>query len=168
MNAPPDPTRRRSARHRRRRTARSGRSNPAPDAGSPARVDGVSGQYEVVAGDRRLSALKLLVQKKRVPVDHNVPCLLVADASVSLAENVQRASMPPADQFLAFPLSTGAGMTLRAESGMGACRHADSLVVTERASIRRRAMRARPSTALPASAYRNVSRCPLASLFPGP
>ncbi|MEN1641014.1 ParB/RepB/Spo0J family partition protein, partial [Pseudomonas aeruginosa] len=62
-------------------------------------------QYEVVAGDRRLTALKLLAKKKRVPADVEVPCLLVADASartVSLAENVQRENMHPADQFAAF------------------------------------------------------------------
>ena len=54
--------------------------------------------YEVVAGDRRLTALKLLAKKKRIPADYEVPCLLVADASartVSLAENVQRENMHP-------------------------------------------------------------------------
>ncbi|MEK6385780.1 MAG: ParB N-terminal domain-containing protein [Paraburkholderia tropica] len=62
-------------------------------------------QYEVVAGDRRLTALKLLAKKKRIATDYEVPCLLVADASartVSLAENVQREAMHPADQFAAF------------------------------------------------------------------
>jgi ParB family chromosome partitioning protein len=61
--------------------------------------------YEVVAGDRRLTALKRLAKKKRIPADYEVPCLLVADASartVSLAENVQREAMHPADQFAAF------------------------------------------------------------------
>ena len=62
-------------------------------------------QYEVVAGDRRLTALKLLAKKKRIAADFEVPCLLVADASartVSLAENVLREAMHPADQFEAF------------------------------------------------------------------
>ncbi|MDN7439377.1 ParB/RepB/Spo0J family partition protein [Burkholderia cepacia] len=62
-------------------------------------------QYEVVAGDRRLTALKLLAKKKRIAADYEVPCLLVADASArtaSLAENVQREAMHPADQFAAF------------------------------------------------------------------
>ncbi|MFT3819588.1 MAG: ParB/RepB/Spo0J family partition protein [Rubrivivax sp.] len=62
-------------------------------------------QYEVVAGDRRLSALKLLAKKKRIGADHEVPCLLVPDASartVSLAENLLREQMHPADQFEAF------------------------------------------------------------------
>jgi ParB family chromosome partitioning protein len=62
-------------------------------------------QYEVVAGDRRLTALKLLAKKKRIAVDYEVPCLLVPDASartVSLAENLLRENMHPADQFEAF------------------------------------------------------------------
>jgi ParB family chromosome partitioning protein len=52
--------------------------------------------YEVVAGGRRLAALKLLAKKKRVARDYDVPCLLVADASArtaSLTENVQREAM---------------------------------------------------------------------------
>ncbi len=62
-------------------------------------------QYEVVAGDRRLTALKLLAKRKRIAADHEVPCLLVADTSartVSLAENLLREQMHPADQFEAF------------------------------------------------------------------
>lgn len=61
--------------------------------------------YEVVAGGRRLAALKLLAKKRRIVKDWEVPCLLVADASartVSLTENVQREAMHPADQFEAF------------------------------------------------------------------
>lgn len=61
--------------------------------------------YEVVAGGRRLAALKLLSKTRRIPKDWGVPCLLVADASartVSLTENVQREAMHPADQFEAF------------------------------------------------------------------
>ncbi|MDP1627262.1 MAG: ParB/RepB/Spo0J family partition protein [Parvibaculum sp.] len=66
-------------------------------------VDGE--HYEVVAGDRRLTALKLLAKKKRIPADYEVACLLVPDASartVSLAENLLREQMHPADQFEAF------------------------------------------------------------------
>ncbi len=61
--------------------------------------------YEVVAGGRRLAALKLLAKKRRLAKDYPVPCLLVADASArtaSLSENVQREAMHPADQFEAF------------------------------------------------------------------
>ncbi|MCK9511732.1 MAG: ParB/RepB/Spo0J family partition protein [Pigmentiphaga sp.] len=61
--------------------------------------------YEVVAGGRRLAALKLLSKTRRIPKDWEVPCLLVADANartVSLTENLQREAMHPADQFEAF------------------------------------------------------------------
>lgn len=61
--------------------------------------------YEVVAGTRRLAALKLLAKRRKLAKDHEVPCLLVPDASartVSLTENVQREAMHPADQFEAF------------------------------------------------------------------
>lgn len=66
-------------------------------------ADGVN--YEVVAGGRRLAALKLLAKKKRIAKDWDVPCLQVADDSartVSLTENVQREAMHPADQYEAF------------------------------------------------------------------
>ncbi|KAG1267937.1 hypothetical protein G6F65_013853 [Rhizopus arrhizus] len=62
-------------------------------------------QYEVVAGGRRLAALKLLAKKHRIAKDWEVPCLQVADGTArtaSLTENVQREAMHPADQFEAF------------------------------------------------------------------
>ena len=62
-------------------------------------------QYEVVAGGRRLAALKLLAKKHSIAKDWEVPCLLVADGTArtaSLTENVQREAMHPADQFEAF------------------------------------------------------------------
>lgn len=68
-----------------------------------AAADGV--HYEVVAGGRRLAALKLLAKKHRIAKDWAVPCLLVADGTArtaSLTENVQREAMHPADQFEAF------------------------------------------------------------------
>ncbi len=61
--------------------------------------------YEVVAGGRRLAALKLLAKKRRISKEWEVPCLLVADGTArtaSLTENVQREAMHPADQFEAF------------------------------------------------------------------
>ncbi|TBR14779.1 ParB/RepB/Spo0J family partition protein [Rugosibacter aromaticivorans] len=61
--------------------------------------------YEVVAGKRRLTALKLLAKRRRLAKDYEVPCLLVPDASaltVSLTENVQREAMHPGEQFEAF------------------------------------------------------------------
>ncbi|HGC1298533.1 ParB/RepB/Spo0J family partition protein [Pseudothauera nasutitermitis] len=64
-----------------------------------------SEHYEVVAGGRRLAALKLLAKKHRISKEWEVPCLLVADGTArtaSLTENVQREAMHPADQFEAF------------------------------------------------------------------
>ncbi|WP_175866123.1 ParB/RepB/Spo0J family partition protein [Burkholderia contaminans] len=61
--------------------------------------------YEVVAGGRRLAALKLLAKKHRIAKDWEVPCLQVADGTArtaSLTENVQGEAMHPADQFEAF------------------------------------------------------------------
>jgi ParB family transcriptional regulator, chromosome partitioning protein len=66
-------------------------------------VDGE--HYEVVAGRRRLAALKLLVKRRKLARDFEVACLLGSDAAartVSLTENVQREAMHPADQFEAF------------------------------------------------------------------
>lgn len=66
-------------------------------------VDGE--HYEVVAGRRRLAALKLLVKRRKLAKDFEVACLLGSDAAartVSLTENVQREAMHPADQFEAF------------------------------------------------------------------
>jgi ParB family chromosome partitioning protein len=71
--------------------------------------------YEVVAGGRRLAALKLLVKQKRLSKDYPVPCLLVADASArtaSLTENVQREPMHPADQFEAFAALVAEGRSI--------------------------------------------------------
>lgn len=62
-------------------------------------------RYEVVAGGRRLAALKLLAKKRRISKEWEVPCLLVPDGTArtaSLTENVQREVMHPADQFEAF------------------------------------------------------------------
>jgi len=70
--------------------------------------------YEVVAGGRRLAALKLLAKKRRIPKTLEIPCLLVADATArtaSLTENVQRETMHPADQFEAFAALMAEGIT---------------------------------------------------------
>jgi len=68
-------------------------------------IEAGSGYYEVVAGGRRFSALKLLAKMHRISKDWEVPCLPVADRTArtaSLTENVQREAMHPADQFEAF------------------------------------------------------------------
>lgn len=66
---------------------------------------GKPGMYEVIAGGRRLAALRLLAKRKRIAKNHGVPCRVLKDGDpveVSLAENVVRAPVHPADQFEAF------------------------------------------------------------------
>jgi ParB/RepB/Spo0J family partition protein len=66
-------------------------------------VDGDRDQ--VCAGGRRLAALKLLLKRKAITGDFDVPCQIVpADIAeeASLAENVQRVAMHPLDEVEAF------------------------------------------------------------------
>jgi ParB family chromosome partitioning protein len=64
------------------------------------------GKYAVVAGRRRLLALKSLAKAETIDADRPIPCTIIAgetDATeISLAENVQREPMHPADEFDAF------------------------------------------------------------------
>ncbi len=74
-----------------------------------------TGRYEVVAGARRLAALKLLAKQKRVSKGTAIPCRVldgegVDGSEASLAENVVRLDMHPADQFEAFAGLHGGGM----------------------------------------------------------
>src|SRR3954454_2935240 len=75
-----------------------------------------TGLFEVTAGGRRLQALQRLVKAKRLAKTQAVPCVVQPDHGTaaeedSLAENVQRASLHPLDQFRAF-------RTLREQRGM--------------------------------------------------
>lgn len=69
--------------------------------------------YEVVAGGRRLAALKLLAKRKKLDREQGIACLVVTQdapvAEISLAENVVRAPLHPADQFEAFAALLGTG-----------------------------------------------------------
>jgi len=63
------------------------------------------GKFEVIAGGRRLAALKLLAKQKTIGKDTEIAChvLDTEDAGeISLAENTLRLPMHPADQFAAF------------------------------------------------------------------
>jgi ParB family chromosome partitioning protein len=64
------------------------------------------GQYEVMAGGRRLAAVQALVEEGTLPAETTVPVLVLDDSTTageaSLAENFQRAGMNPADECLAF------------------------------------------------------------------
>ncbi len=62
--------------------------------------------FEVVAGGRRFAALKLLAKRKKIARDHAIRCLVLnkddSTTELSLAENLLRAPLHPADQFEAF------------------------------------------------------------------
>ena len=77
---------------------------------------GKTPRYDVVAGGRRLKALRLLVKQKVYASDQPIACRVVAveqATGVSLAENIIREAMHPADQFEAFRqlVDNGATMT---------------------------------------------------------
>lgn len=62
-------------------------------------------RYEVQAGGRRYRALELLVKQKRLAKNALIPCIVREDGILeedSLAENCQRVSLHPLDQFRAF------------------------------------------------------------------
>lgn len=68
-------------------------------------VERADGKYEVVAGNRRLQAIKHAIKTKRLPKNYEVPCRVVADAeavAASLTENFHRVAAHPADEFEAF------------------------------------------------------------------
>ncbi len=63
------------------------------------------GKYTVVAGGRRLSALKMLVAEGKLPESFGVPCRITDGSGGyerSLAENVVRVAMHPADEYEAY------------------------------------------------------------------
>ncbi|MBY5441056.1 ParB/RepB/Spo0J family partition protein [Rhizobium leguminosarum] len=74
-----------------------------------------TGIYRIPAGGRRYRALERLVAQKRLAKTAGVPCIVskgeTPEVEDSLAENVQRVSLHPLDQFRAF-------QTLR-EQGLG-------------------------------------------------
>lgn len=78
------------------------------------RPNGKKGRYEVIAGGRRLKALQQLRKSGTLPKDFPVPCQVLTreqnSAEISLAENVIREAMHPADQFEAFQALAGQGM----------------------------------------------------------
>ena len=82
------------------------------------RMDGPadSGAYAVIAGGRRLAAMKALAEDGTIDADHPVPCLVAADpdmaGELSLAENIVRIAMHPADQVIAFSKLADAGLSV--------------------------------------------------------
>jgi ParB family chromosome partitioning protein len=72
-----------------------------------------SDKDQVIAGSRRLAALNKLAKEKAIPKTFGVPCRVVdgeAGTETSLAENVVRNPMHPADQFDAFRTLVDEGM----------------------------------------------------------
>ena len=82
-------------------------AEPAEDGGE---------RYAVVAGARRLAALNELASEGVIQADYPVPCRVVEnsanDSEISLAENVIRVAMHPADQVEAFGALALAGATV--------------------------------------------------------
>ena len=68
--------------------------------------EGGGEHYAVIAGGRRLDALRDLASEGALAADHPVSCRVIdngaADSELSLAENVVRVAMHPADQVQAF------------------------------------------------------------------
>ena len=100
---------------------------PDPGSGEPAPAHEPGGQapdsdggerFAVVAGGRRLKAMQALVEDKVFDADRPVPCQVrTGDAEpgeVSLAENVVRIAMHPADQVTAFARLVEAGQSVSA------------------------------------------------------
>ncbi len=68
-------------------------------------TDSGDGSYRVIAGGRRLEAIKSLQAEGKLPDDFTVACQVVTEEhalEMSLAENTVRLAMHPADQFEAF------------------------------------------------------------------
>lgn len=66
---------------------------------------GKKGKYEVVAGSRRLAALRLLAKEGRLAEDAEIPCNVRNTdnhTELSLAENVQREAMHVVDEILSY------------------------------------------------------------------
>jgi ParB family chromosome partitioning protein len=69
----------------------------------------------VIAGGRRFAALTKLAKEKAIPKTFGVPCRVIdgtAGTETSLAENVIREAMHPADQFTAFQQVIADGLGL--------------------------------------------------------
>jgi ParB family chromosome partitioning protein len=68
-------------------------------------TDEGDGMFRVIAGGRRLEAIRSLQAEGKLPEDFAVPCQVVTNEhglEMSLAENTVRLAMHPADEFEAF------------------------------------------------------------------
>lgn len=99
---------------------------------------GKKGKYEVVAGSRRLAALRLLAKEGRFADDVAIPCNVREagqDTELSLAENVQREAMLGSVSQLSCWVRT-AVMVLSDTGGTYKGRHADVRVKRSRSEAR--------------------------------
>ena len=90
-------------------------------------VTAAGDRFRVIAGGRRLEALRSLQQEGKLPPDFAVPCQVVDDGNaleLSLVENTVRQAMHPADEFVAFARLI--------EGGESAAAIADRFGVSER------------------------------------
>ena len=102
------------------------------------------GRYAVVAGARRLAALRLLIKQGRLPRDFAAPCTIVEPAlgaEASLAENVQRVAMNAMDEMEAFARLADDGMSIEsiAERFGANVRHVEQRLALGRLSPKIRA-----------------------------
>lgn len=82
------------------------------------------GKFEVAAGGRRLAALKLLAKRKQMSSLAEIPCNVLDDedaGEISLAENIIRVPMHPADQFDAFKALADTGKGAEEIAGRFGC-----------------------------------------------
>ncbi|NTA19915.1 ParB/RepB/Spo0J family partition protein [Agrobacterium tumefaciens] len=78
---------------------------------------GSRGKYEVVAGARRLAALRLLAKEGRFESDVKIPCHVLdaqSDTEISLAENMMRERMHYVDEIISFKKLNDDGLTAEA------------------------------------------------------
>lgn len=102
------------------------------------------GRYAVVAGSRRLAALRLLIKQGKLARDFAAPCTIIEpelSAEASLAENVQRVAMNAMDEMEAFARLTDDGMSVEAiaERFGASVRHVEQRLALGRLSPKIRA-----------------------------
>jgi|CXWL01.1.fsa_nt_gi ParB family chromosome partitioning protein len=107
-------------------------------------VDAEDGRYAVVAGSRRLAALRLLIKQGKLARDFAAPCTIIEpalSAEASLAENVQRVAMNAMDEMEAFARLTDDGMSVEAiaERFGASVRHVEQRLALGRLSPKIRA-----------------------------
>jgi ParB family chromosome partitioning protein len=81
------------------------------------RIGDAKDVHAVIAGGRRLKALKELAAEGIIPADYKVPCLIEHPeeaVETSLMENTIRAAMHPADEFIAMAGLIDAGQPIDA------------------------------------------------------